>query len=218
MKQYYNFKKSYSDVLLALVDAHYRFIWASIGAPGNTHCSTYFQRTSLCEKITKGELILSKVQRVDDIEIPIQILGDGAFPLRSWLMRPYGNALRTPDKRYFNYRSSRNRIATEGAFGKLKGRFRIFHRKCESNKETVKIVGLACVILHNICIDKGDLVPRKFDLAYDIASNKRRESNELRDLLGLTHSKVKNFKTGRMVAVKVRDKITEVFWSEREGS
>ena len=79
-------------------------------------------------------------------------------------------------------------------------------------------MGLACVILHNICIDKGDLVPRKFDLAYDIASNKRRESNELRDLLGLTHSKVKNFKTGRVVAVKVRDKITEVFWSEREGS
>ena len=98
VKQYHNFKKSYSDVLLALVDVHYRFIWASIGATGNTHCSTYFQSTSLCEKITKGELILSKVQRVDDIEIPTQILGDGAFPLRSWLMRPYGNALRTPDK------------------------------------------------------------------------------------------------------------------------
>ena len=37
MKQYYNFKNFYSVVLLALVDAHYRFIWASIGARGNTH-------------------------------------------------------------------------------------------------------------------------------------------------------------------------------------
>ena len=37
MKQYYNFKKFNSVVLLALVDAHYRFIWASIGARGNTH-------------------------------------------------------------------------------------------------------------------------------------------------------------------------------------
>ena len=80
MKQYYNFKKSYSDVLLALVDAHYRFIWASIRAPGNTPDLTYFQSTSLWEKITKGELIPSKVQTVDEIEIPPQILRDGAFP------------------------------------------------------------------------------------------------------------------------------------------
>ena len=217
MKQYHNFKKIYLDVLLALVDAYYRFIWPSIGAPGNTHDSTYFQSTSLWEKITKGELIPSKVQTVDDIGIPTQILGDGAFPLRSWLMKSYGDAVLTPYKRYFNYRSSRNRIVTEAAFGKLKGKFRIFHKNCESNKETVKIIGFACVILHNICIDKESLVPRKFDLAYGITSNKRRESNELRDLR-LTHSKGKNFKTGQVVAVKVRDKITEVFWSEREES
>ena len=89
IKQYYNFKNFYSVVLLALVDAHYRFIWASIGAPGNTHDSTYFQSTSLWEKITKGELIPSKVQKIDDIEISPQILSDDAFSLRSWLMKPY---------------------------------------------------------------------------------------------------------------------------------
>ena len=83
MKQYYNFKNLYLVVLLALVDAHYRFIWASIGAPGNTHKSTYFQTTSLWEKNTTGELIPIKVQTIDDIEIPPQILGDGAFSLRS---------------------------------------------------------------------------------------------------------------------------------------
>ena len=79
-------------------------------------------------------------------------------------------------------------------------------------------MGLTIGILHNICIDKRDLFPRKFDLTYDVASNKRRGSNELRDLLDLTDSNVKNFETGRVVGVKVRDKITEVFWSEREGS
>ena len=164
-------------------------------------------------KIAKGELIPNKVQTVDDIEIAPQILGDGAFPLCSWLMKPYGDAVLTPDKRYFNYRSSRSRMVTEGAFGKLKGRFRILHRKYESNKETVKIMGgLACVILHNICIDKGDLAPRKFDLIYDITSNERRESNELRDLLDLMDSDVKNYGNEPVVEV-----LTEVFWSEREG-
>ena len=34
--------KQYSVILLALVDAKYRFIWASLSAPGNTHYSTLF--------------------------------------------------------------------------------------------------------------------------------------------------------------------------------
>jgi len=46
-KQYFNFKGFYSVVLMALVDAEYRFIWASVGAPGNTHDSTLFQSTEL---------------------------------------------------------------------------------------------------------------------------------------------------------------------------
>ena len=101
-------------------------------------------------KITKGELIPSKIETVDDIEISPQIVGNGAFPLRSWLMKSYGDAVLTPDKIYFNHRSRISRMATEGTFGKLKGRFQILHRKRESNKETIKIMGLACVILHNI--------------------------------------------------------------------
>ena len=40
MKQYRNFKNFYSIILLVLADPKYRFIWASVGAPGNTHDST----------------------------------------------------------------------------------------------------------------------------------------------------------------------------------
>ena len=112
----------------------------------------------------------------------------------------------TPDKRYFNCRSSRSHMVTDGVFGKLKKRFRVLHRKHESNKKTVKIMSFTYVVLHSICIDKADLVPRKFGLTHDMASNKRRESNELRNFLHLTDCNVKNFETGRVVAVKVRDR------------
>ena len=37
IKHYFNFKGFYSIVLMVLVDAKYQFIWASVGAPGNTH-------------------------------------------------------------------------------------------------------------------------------------------------------------------------------------
>ena len=64
-------------------------------------------------------------------------------------------------------------MVTEGAFGQLKSRFRILHKKCESDKETVKTMALACAVLHNICMDRGDLIPRVFDLKYDSPANKR---------------------------------------------
>ena len=61
----------------------------------------------------------------------------------------------------------------------------------ESDKESVKLFGLACVVLHNICIELGDLVPRNFDLTMDHASNKRLSPEEVRDVLSLTNSKQK---------------------------
>ena len=164
MKQYFNFKGFYSIVLMALVDAEYRFIWASVGAPGNTHDSTLMQSTELWNRIVTGNVIPNIVQQIENVDIPPLILGDGAFPLRTWIMKPHGDAVLPEDKRYFDYRHSRARLVTEGAFGRHKSRFRVLFRKCESNKETVKLYELASVVLHNLCIELGDLVPRKFDL------------------------------------------------------
>ena len=36
-KEYHNFKNFYSVVLMAIVDAKCRFIWANVGCPGNSH-------------------------------------------------------------------------------------------------------------------------------------------------------------------------------------
>ena len=87
-----------------------------------------------------------------------------------------------PRNAYFNYRLSRARMITEGAFVKLKGDLEY----CFANvkvKRKLKIMGLDCVVLHNLCIDKEDIIPRKFDLSYDHVTNKRRDRAELRDKL-----------------------------------
>lgn len=112
-------------------------------------------------------MIPNVVQQVEDVEILPLILGDGAFPLRTFMMKPHGDAILPDDKLYFNFGHSRARLVTEGAFGRLKSRFRVLFRKCESNKETVKLYGLACVVLHNPCIERGDLVPRTFHLNFE---------------------------------------------------
>ena len=123
MKQYHNIKKFYSVILLALVDVKYRFIWASLGAPGNSHDSALFESTTLWSNIVSGDVLSEAAAKTnDDIVIPPLILGDGAFRIRSFLLKPYGDAVLSDKKRYFDYPASRRRMVTEGAFGKLKGR------------------------------------------------------------------------------------------------
>ena len=101
------------------------------------------------------------------------------------MLKPHGDAILPDDKWYFNYRNSWARLVTEAALGRLKIKFRILSRKCESSKEILSLYGLACIVLHNICIERGELVPRNFDLTSDHASNRRRSPGEVIDVLAL---------------------------------
>ena len=143
MKQYHNFKSFYSIILIAQIDPKYRFIWASVGAPGNAHDSTLFQSTSLREKITAGSILPQSVLEIEGQAIPPLIFGDGALPMRTWIIKPYGDAILNKQECYLNYRLSRARRVTEDVFGKLKGRWRVLSKKCESNPETLKRLAIS---------------------------------------------------------------------------
>jgi len=167
---------------MEMVDASYRFVWGSCGFPGNSHDAVIFQSTNLWEKIQSGEYIPQIGKKEDEI-IPPLIIGDSVFPLCTWLMKPYGQASLTPQQRYFNYRLSRARMVTEGAYGQLKGRWRVLLRKCESSRDQVTMATLACMVLHNVCIEKGDSLSKKLDLTVDPQTQRRRNRDDVRQLL-----------------------------------
>jgi hypothetical protein len=54
------------------------------------------------------------------------IVGDDAFPLKPYLMKPYPNRNLGITQRVFNYRLSRVRRIVENVFGILTSRFSVF--------------------------------------------------------------------------------------------
>ena len=185
-KEYHNFKNFYSIVLMAMVDAHYRFIWASCGFPGNSHDSLIFQSTNLYSEIVNGNGIPNMSKKESGADISPLILGDSAFPFKTWLMKPFTNAVLSDAQSYFNYRLSRARMVTEGAYGRLKGRWRVLIRKCESKKDTTKKMTLACLVLHNLCIDLDDSVSNQWTEEFEKNNGKLRPRNDVRNLLQMT--------------------------------
>jgi hypothetical protein len=123
-KEYHNFKNFYSVVLMALVDSHYRFIWGSCSFSGNSHDSIIFQSTVLWDSIQES-YIPEMGRAVGTVNVPPLIVGDAAFPLRTWLMKPYTDAGLSSQQKYFNYQMSRTCMVTEGAYRQLKRRWRV---------------------------------------------------------------------------------------------
>ena len=69
-----------------------------------------------------------------------------------------------------------------------------------SNKETLQLSGLVCVVLHNLCIERDDLVPRKFDLTSYRALNKRLSQEEVRNALALQSTNQRNFEVNKKMS------------------
>ena len=99
-KEYHNFKNFHSVLLMAIVDAKHRFVWASSGYPGNSHDAIIFESTTLYSRITDADIIptISKQQ------VGCNIIGDSAFPFTTWPMKPFSHAVLSPQQRYLNYR------------------------------------------------------------------------------------------------------------------
>ncbi|XP_033945025.2 uncharacterized protein [Pseudochaenichthys georgianus] len=154
--QYFNYKKTFSIVLLALVDADYRFRVIQVGDFGRTSDGGVYAGSDLGKGLEARTLHVPTSTSLPGAahlgEMPFVMVGDAAFPLKPYLMRPYPGKNLTQQKRILNYRLSRARMVVENAFGILASRWRIFHHRINLHPKNVDKLVVAACILHNFLL------------------------------------------------------------------
>ncbi|VEN35233.1 unnamed protein product [Callosobruchus maculatus] len=136
-----------SIILQGICDYRRRLIDVFVGAPGKVHDARVF----------KLSFISSKLPQI--CEGKFHLLGDGAYPIREWLLIPYkdyGNL--TPDKTLFNQKLSSTRVLIENTFGILKSRLRQLQKLDLHKVDKISKFIIASCVIHNLCIDNNDVI------------------------------------------------------------
>jgi hypothetical protein len=85
----------------------------------------------------------------DDRDILYILLGDDAFGLRTYLLKPFSHIGLSEEERIAHYRISRGRRVVENGFGILAQRWQLLLTTMMQGLETVRLIIETCVCLHN---------------------------------------------------------------------
>lgn len=158
---------------MAICDHKKRFIFADCRWPGTTNDLGAVTRSRFLSNLFIGR----------DLQLfprPWMILADGGFHKRSCFVAPDlpGNNLLT---RLYNMFISRGRVVVENCFGLLKMKWRRLHQHSIAEKTDIipELILCSC-ILHNICIDAGDVN----DVEEAAVRNNEERDNEIEEING----------------------------------
>jgi hypothetical protein len=153
---YYNYKKHHSITMLAAVNSDLLFTYVNVGGPGRCNDSSIFSRSTLSQ-IIEDPIYENHFMMMNNTRIQCHLIADSAFSLNKTLIKPFAERPNMPRQHSkFNYRLSRARCSVERAFGALKNRFRLLHKKIEFKLNNITNMIKAATILHNLCIMYGD--------------------------------------------------------------
>ncbi|KAH9375056.1 hypothetical protein HPB48_009877 [Haemaphysalis longicornis] len=106
---YYNYKGTFSIVLMAVVDSRYLFTLADIGEAGHLSDGGIVKDSLTGQRLNKGKLNLPRAQKLPRTStlVPHVFVGEEAFQLRPDFMRPLPGTRTRPEGVIYNYQLSR---------------------------------------------------------------------------------------------------------------
>ena len=104
---YFNYKHFFSIVLLALVNANYKFIYVNVGAAGRSGDAGIYGNSTLKHSLDTNRLNLpdSGTRRGTSTSCKFHFIGDDAFGLSEQMMKSYLHAQLEKERQIFNYRN-----------------------------------------------------------------------------------------------------------------
>ena len=173
-KDYFARTKRFAINTQGLVGANLEFFHISTGFPGSCHDSRVWNESSVGIRAARGEILNYPEKVIHDVRVKPLILGDGGYPLATYLMKPYKIPNATPSQLKFNKCLSSARVIVERAFGQLKARFRILWKKQGTNIKNLSSVIISCVVMHNFCQHHNDYYVDKDKVLSTIIQEERK--------------------------------------------
>lgn len=150
--KYYNYKSSFSIVLMAVVDADYNFLFVDSGCQGGVSDGGVFKNCQLYKDLEKNNLNLPSPSTLPEriTKVPFFLVADEAFALSEYVMKPYsGIHPKGSRERVYNYRLSRARRVVENGFGIISAVFRVLRKPMLLEPEKAELVVMTIIFLHN---------------------------------------------------------------------
>ncbi|XP_064485996.1 putative nuclease HARBI1 [Ornithodoros turicata] len=164
---YVNRHDMLSVTLQGVCDNSRRFLDISSGYPSKIHDARVFDLSDISRRLPS----VCEQNRY-------HLLGDAAYPLREYLITPYKDYGNLSEQQVqFNFVHSSTRVLIENTFGILKQCFRQLKGVELFTVEKVCRLITSCCVLHNICIDEGDILDNEDNTHSDNEADTYVEAN-----------------------------------------
>ena len=150
---FFNYKKTFSVVLLVLFHANYKFTIINVVGYSKSSEGGLFTNSILGKSLAANTLNIpnSNPPLNSEEPLPFVVVGDKALPLKKYLLPPYPgvSALNKDSQQIYNYRLLRAHRVVENASGILTQKFRLFYGRIQLSLENAEQVVLAACVLCN---------------------------------------------------------------------
>lgn len=195
-EEYYNIKGFHSVILQGVVDGRGQFWSVTAGQGRSLHDAHVLRLSQMWDQASSGVFSQAGTKDIGGANVGFYILGELAYPLQSWLLKPFHDDGRlTVEQQLYNRKTSKARGVVENAFVRLKGRWRCLLKRNYCDLDLTKSMILACCVLHNLCESHGEGYNSEWDThiieqvcAPNVAADIQMPEEEGRDArIGLMH-------------------------------
>ena len=160
---YFSRYQDHDIVVQGVVDGNMIFQDVEAGYPGSMHDARVLRNSNIFTLAENRDILTGPPVSIGGNDIRPYLVGDSAYPLSNWLIKPFPERTNDPQEVEFNKELSSARVKVECAFGLIKSRWRILHKRLDSKINFVNKIVIACVVLHNFCIQAGDFWDEPLD-------------------------------------------------------